>query len=234
MATKGYGGLFNDPQVMRNIVGKLRSDRSKRYLSYLYSTEPTSRALYDLWADASGAKTHAAVLAAQNLAQSILDAFVNGNGIDDRNYWYWHGGIKMNQQLPFFDSILSDPTLTAADRTATKAVASLFAYILYDEDFVPLDTFGSGLTANGLNAGTANMPAQQSGFRYNYTFFMPQHPFLRQFVGKATQLINQTFQSAVSPYRRIASLSALHWGCSGANFACDVAGKDGGNRSFRD
>jgi hypothetical protein len=196
--TKGYGGLFNDPSMVQGIVSRLRADKSRRYLRYLYSTEPSARALYDLWADATGAKTHAAVLKARNLAQSMLETFVNGNGIYDRQYWYWQGGLQMSQQVPIFDSILSDPTLTATDKATTKAVASLFTYILYDEDFVPLDAFDSSTTGNGLNPGTSNMPVQQRGFRYNYTFFMPHHPFLQKFVSKAVQLTNQTFKSAVN------------------------------------
>jgi hypothetical protein len=203
---KGYGGLFNDPSMVQGTISKLRSNRtrgsaySNSYLRYLYGTEPSARPLYDLWADVTGEKTHAAVVRVQNLARSMLNAFINGNGIYEFDYGYWHGGVRMYRELPVLDSILADPLLTSADKVAAKAVASLFGYILYDNDFVPLDMFGSSATDNGLNAGTANMPLQQQGYRYNYTLFIPQHPFLQQFVENVVKLTDQSFQLAINQY----------------------------------
>src|SRR5262249_10003368 len=133
---KGYGGLYNEPSMVQGIITKLQSDPTKRYVRYLYNTEPSARALYDIWADATGAKTHAAVVTAQNLAQSMLNAFVNGSGVlaPFSNYSYWHGGVYMNRQVPLFDSILANRTLTMVDKATIKAVASLFSYILYDDN----------------------------------------------------------------------------------------------------
>ena len=235
---KGYGGLFNDPSVVQAIIQKLRADPAgdnpyaNTYLGYLYNTEPAGRALYDMWADATGAKTHASVVSAAKLAQSMLNVFVNGDGIYDFHDHYWMGGVQMNREVPSFDSILGDPTATTSDKITTKAVASLFAYILYDEDFVPLAGFNLSVTGNGLNAGTANMPIQQIGYRNDLTLFMPQHPFLGSFAESAISGADAALQSQVSAWG--ASASSPHYTGASAEPTLDslLQGKMAGTDYF--
>ena len=179
----GYGRLFNDPSMLQAVINKLRNGPDKtNYYNYLYSLDPPARPLISEWADATGATTHTNAGTANTLSTTMLNAFVNGMGVYDFNYSYWHGGIAMSSELPFIDSMLADPTLTVQDKTALKADAALYAYVLYDDDSVPLDTFGP----NGLNAGTGNMPVQQEGYRSEFTLYLPQLPFLQPYLASAT------------------------------------------------
>ncbi len=201
----GYGRLFNDPSVVQSIINKLRNGPDQTgYFNYLYTVEPTARGLIDLWADATGVKTHTAVVNTNTLSTNMLNEFVNGTGIYSSAYHYWHGGLEMARQVPFMDSILADPSLSVADKKSVKANASLYSHILYDDDFVPLGN--SALT--GLNLGTANMPVQQTGYKDQFALFIPQHPLLAPYssqiisgaLGKFQQQISSTGASACSPH----------------------------------
>ena len=202
---RGYGAMWNDPSVVQGVVAKLRSYNRKNpytnpYLGYLYNATSGARGLYDMWVDPSGAKTHAAVVGASRLAQNFLNTMVNGEGIYNFNYQYWMGAVQLNRTVPFIDSVLGDATATAADKATIKAVASLFAYILYDEDFVPFNTFAYSPTGNGLGAGTANMPTQYSGYRSSFTFLLPLHPFIAPFVAGNTQNASMQFKQLVNQH----------------------------------
>ena len=133
------------------------------------------------------------------MANSLLNTYVNGAGLYDFFDQYWMGGVAMNREVSFFNAILVDPTLTSADKAATKAVASLFAYMLYDDDFVPLDGFISTASGgNGLNAGTANMPIQELGYRDDYALFIPQHQLLQPFASSVIGTTDQALSAQVS------------------------------------
>ena len=172
----GYGGLYMDASVVRNLITQLRADTGGPHgggiHGYLYNKEPSARGLIDMWADSSGATTEREADKIRTLAQNILNAYVNGDGIYDEKYSYWHGGLRMNESAVFIDAILADPTVTANDKKTMKGVASLFGNILWDDDFVPL------FVEHGLNLGTANMPIQQTGYRDFYTLFLRTHPFM--------------------------------------------------------
>ena len=122
----------------------------------------------------------------------LADALVNGDGIYTPEIHYWHGGLMMMRDGVIIDQILGDPRTSEADRQRIKAIASLYANVLWDNDFVPLDN------DHGLNLGTANMPVQQTGYRNFYAMFMSQHPSMKdrapkvaeQVMGLVKQLVN--------------------------------------------
>jgi hypothetical protein len=66
--------------------------------------------------------------------------------------------------------VLSSPALPADQREKAEAIAVLFAAILWDNDFVPLDN------AEGFNLGTPNMPVQQWACRNQFAVFLADQP----------------------------------------------------------
>lgn len=210
---QGYGGLYMSRDAVEALKAKLRADTSGIYgggfHGYLYNVEPMSRPLIDLWADASGRKLAEAIRAVRDTARGMLDDFANGPGIYTVSWHYWHGGLAMMRHGVWIDQILADPRTTAEERQSVKAAAALFAYILWDEDFVPLET------PHGLNLGTANMPVQQQGYRDFYALLLAGHPAFAPRAAKVEE-------SVLGTVRGLVNESGAEIGCThyiGASFA---------------
>lgn len=169
---RGYGSPYMDMHAVERLRKRLRSDA--RYLRQLWDEEPSSRALMELWTDATGGKTRSAVTSVSDLARDLLDALVNGEGIYSQRFHYWHGGLEMIRKGLWIDQLLASAALTADERGRVKAAAALFASVLWDDDFVPL------FDGHGLNLGTANMPIQQQGYRAFYALLLAEHPGMQQ------------------------------------------------------
>jgi hypothetical protein len=170
----GYGSLYMDRKAVESLKQKLREDRGGPHRrgmhEYLYNADPPSRPLIDLWADPTGAKLGIAVAAVSKTATELLNTLVNGTGIYSFDYGYWHGGLEMMRHGVWIDQMLADPRSTPEQRQAVKAAAVLFANVLWDNDFVPLDN------PDGINLGTRNMPVQQTGYRNFYALLLARHP----------------------------------------------------------
>jgi hypothetical protein len=176
---QGYGRLFMEPEILQRMIAKLQDEvrrglnqYSGPYYSYLFNAEPYARSLIDMWADPTGAKARIVLTNATAVARSYLDAVVNKDGIYEFDYAYWTGGLKASGQMPLLDGLLVRSDLSAAERTQVKAAASLFANLLWNNDYVPLDNWQS----NRVNLGTANMPIQFREYRNEYGLFLSEHP----------------------------------------------------------
>jgi len=191
----GYGSLFGQSSLAQTLLQELRAPEKQgtSLNSYLSTVDPAERPLIGMIADASGATSHKAVVNASALALDMLDTLVNKAGIYDPTYHYWHGGFIMSQELPVLYGALADPTLSAPDRAATKAILALFSYILWDNDFVPIDS----QTNNSM--GTANMPIQQNGYRQEFALAIPRHPYMEQVGGTVINSTTAALESRVSP-----------------------------------
>jgi hypothetical protein len=165
---QGYGALYMDKASVQRMINRLRTD--KAYYDWLWNAEPTARDLISMWTDTTGAKTQQVVADITGLAKSLLDALVNGDGIYNYDYSYWMGGLQMSRMGLFIDSVLASDQVSAADKANVKAAAALFANVLWDDDFVPMQS------GTGLNLGTANMPVQEQGYRDFYALFLSQDP----------------------------------------------------------
>jgi hypothetical protein len=187
---RGYGALYLDGAILRRNIKKLRQDRQgphgNGFYGYLYAAEPTVRDLLDMWADMSGTKTKGAAGAITGTARDLLNALVNGDGIYDFRFHYWHGGLEMMRKGVWIDSVLADGRITFTERASVKAAAALFANILWDNDFVPL------FTEHGLNLGTENMPVQQQGYRNFYALLLADHPMMQI---RAKEVASQTIET---------------------------------------
>jgi hypothetical protein len=194
----GYGRLFMEPAILQGMITKLRQDTSGPYgggyYQYLYTAEPSARPLIDLWADTTGQKNRQVVQTVTLLASNMLQDLVNGNGIYG-DYMYWYGGVAMSEQGLVIDSVLALPSTTTADRVLTKTAAGLFANLLWDWDFVPLN-----FQENGLNAGTANMPVQMVGYGNFYTLLLPEHPLLKPKLGQVATKVLSVAGYLLNPY----------------------------------
>jgi hypothetical protein len=200
---QGYGGLYMDKAALADLIARVRQGKKNRgggAYGWLYNAEPSSRPLFDAWADESGAKMKSAADDVVHLARDLEDELINGRGIHSQRFHYWHGGLEMMRYGLWIDQTLASGQLSPEGRVQMKAAASLFAHVLWDNDFVPMDNF------SGMNMGTANMPQQQQGYRNFYALFLATHP---DFSGRA-KLVNQNSQLQVDQQ---INESGAHMGC---------------------
>ena len=194
----GYGGLYMDRKARQAMLAELREDKAgphgRGYHGQLYAAEPTSRPLIDMWADTSGDKLREAVDRVHGTARGLLDALVNGDGIYDFHYHYWHGGLAMMRHGVWIDQILADPRTSPEQRRRIKADAALFASVLWDNDFVPLDN------PHGLNLGTENMPIQQIGYRRFYALLLASHPTMAARARQVASDVRKTIRAIVNEH----------------------------------
>jgi hypothetical protein len=115
----------------------------------------------------------------------------------------------MNSQGVWIDQILADERTTPQQRRRIKAVAALFANVLWDNDFVPLDN------DHGLNLGTANMPVQQSNYRHFYALLLANHPTMREHARRVAGQVKETVRGLVNEHG--AEIGCPHY--IGASFA---------------
>jgi len=177
---KGYGSLYMDGGVVKRMIEKLRQDaqgkHGRGYYGYLYGAEPSARDLVDMWQDAKGEKLKATVKQIEETARSLLQGFVQEDGIYTMRCHYWHGGLEMSRKLLWVDQVLASETAAPEEKAKAKAAAVLFAAILWDDDFVPLSV------PAGVNLGTANMPIQQTNYREMYALYLARHPLMKEHV----------------------------------------------------
>jgi hypothetical protein len=79
----------------------------------------------------------------------------------------------------------------------------LFAAILWDDDFVPLE-----LPA-GVNLGNANMPIQQSNYREMYALYLAQHPLMKEHVASIWENARRMLHGTVNEYG--AHMGSVHY-----------------------
>ncbi|HUT37321.1 MAG TPA: hypothetical protein VNE39_27815 [Planctomycetota bacterium] len=165
---QGYGAMYVDKAAMAKLIQKVRTDEN--YYRWACNAEPTARDLLDFWRDTSGEKSAKLVAKVTGLAREILGVYVNGDGVYSFWHQYWMGGLRMSPMLLWIDQLLGSDQVGAQDKGRLKAVAVLFASVLYDNDFVPLDNHES------FNLGTPNMPVQQQNYRQMFALFLARHP----------------------------------------------------------
>jgi hypothetical protein len=193
----GYQTLYMNRAAVGSAIARVRSDPD--YSHHLYDAEPTARPLLDMWRDTSGHKLKELAANTANTARDLLDALVNGDGIYDFRFHYWHGGLEMSRQAVWINAILTNDLASAEDRARVKAAVVLFANVLWDSDFVPM------FDGHGLNMGTANMPVQQSEYRDLYALLLAHHPMMQGRVDAARQ-------NALDNLRRTVNESGAHMG----------------------
>jgi hypothetical protein len=164
----GWSSLYLTREQTQALVQRVRSDPA--YARELAQREPTAQPLIDAWRDETGATGKALCDDITAFSSRLLDTYVNGNGIYDFFLQYWMGGVEMSRRTALASGLLAGGRLSAGDKERLKAALALFAYVLWDDDVVPL------FDGHMLNLGTSNMPVQQAGYRYQLTLFLPQHP----------------------------------------------------------
>jgi hypothetical protein len=191
-------GLYLDRDALVEMIEQIRADRAgphgRGYYGYLYNAEPTFRPLWDAWADRSGKNARELAAMIIERSRNLADSFINGQGNYSFEYHYWHGGLAMSSDAVLIAHLLAyaefEPRqLAPHTRAQLRAVAALYGYILWDDDFVPLFD-------HGQNLGTANMPIQQMSYRDLMVLMMPHHPALTSKVAgvraRAVELLNKS------------------------------------------
>ncbi|MBC8872199.1 MAG: hypothetical protein H8E44_22430 [Planctomycetes bacterium] len=204
---QGYGAMFMPRKALDRTIEKLRADtqgaHGKGYHNYLYSKEPYSRPLVDFWFDPSEDRVQRVSDDVATLAHDIVDAFVNGQGIMDLRFHYWHGGLSMTSMATWIDQLLASDTVSGERRTAAKAAAALFGYLLWDNDFVPL------FDGHGLNLGNPNMPVNQGNARAMIALLLSGHPDMKPHVETVEQYARNDLSGTVNPHG--AHMGSVHY-----------------------
>lgn len=204
---QGYGAMYMPKAATNSLITKLRADKSGvhggGFHSWLYNVEPMGRDLIDLWADTSGKQAAKLTGEIAGSARSLLDMFVNGDGIYSMPTHYWHGGLEMSRKLVWLDQLMGSDQTTPEEKTRLKATTVLFGSILYDNDFVPLDN------CDGINLGTPNMPVQQQNYRQMYALMLANHPMMKDRVRGVSGAANSMLNSTVNEFG--AHMGSLHY-----------------------
>jgi hypothetical protein len=197
---RGYGALFLDADANRRLIQKLRQDKGgpygKGFYHHLFEGEPSCRELLSAWANPGSGGVKKLATEIDGTSHQLLDALVNGNGIYDASFHYWHGGLTMMRQGMLLDSLLATGHVTPASKARLKAAAALYAAVLWDDDFVPLDNYRD----SGVNLGTANMPVQQTGYRDFFALLFPEHPAMQEHVAGVEARTLNTLRGIVNKY----------------------------------
>ena len=179
----GYESFYLRADAMRDLRRRLNTDEA--FYRRLWNEFSMSRDVYGLLRDPDGKETHTYTVAVAEVARQMLDAYVNGDGIYDFKHHYWHGGLITQRHGEAIAVALGHPNLTPEDRARLKALATLFANVLWDNDFVPLDH------PEGFNLGNPNMPEMLGGFRNFYALLLANHPMMRDRVKALADGANQ-------------------------------------------
>lgn len=195
---RGYGTLFLDAAAVQRIIQKLREDKGgpygKGYYHRLFEGEPSCRELLAAWANPAGGGVQKLAAEIDATARRLLDHLVQGDGIYDEHFHYWHGGLAMTRQGMLLDSLLATGLVGPAEKARLKAAAALYAAVLWDDDFVPLANYAE----TGVNLGTPNMPVQQTGYRDFFVLLFPEHPALSRHVASVEARALHTLRGIVN------------------------------------
>lgn len=187
---QGVQPLYMPKDTLLRIANRARS--SQQYYKYLFNAEPGARPIYDMWRDPTGGKVNAAAMHVFDLAKAWLDAEVNGNGMHDTRFAYWHGGLVADTAAPVINELLSIEPIAPAMRERIKAVTALFGYLLWDNDLAPLD--GDA----GVNLGTPNMPVQQYQYRHLYAVMLSRNPAMTERANQSAAEIAKSFANEIN------------------------------------
>ena len=195
---QGYGATFMPREALDRRIRKLRADtqgiHGRGYHNTLYSKDPYARPLVDFWFDPSAERVGRVAKDIAALAHDALDAFVNGQGIMDFRFHYWHGGLALTGKATWVDQLLASPAATPEQRAAAKAAAALFGTILWDNDFVPL------YDGHGLNLGNPNMPVNQRNARALMALLLAGHPDMKAHAGAIARLAREDLRGTVNAH----------------------------------
>lgn len=204
---QGYGAMFMPRDALRRMVDRLRADtqgiHGAGFHHYLYTQDPYARPLVDFWFDPSPERIERVATDIADLARDILDAFVNGQGIMDFRYHYWHGGLRLTNMAAWIDQLLASDQVSSEQRSAAKAAAALLAYILWDDDFVPL------FPGHGLNLGNPNMPVNQNNARALIALLLAGHPAMKTHADAVQRAALDDLRGTINEYG--AHMGSVHY-----------------------
>lgn len=173
-------GLYLEGRTLRTMIARLRAEgMAGAYFAELMSADPALKELWEAWADPTGREASALSREIIERARKLTNAFINGHGIYDFEHHYWHGGLIMSRDAVMINGLLvlasaHPDSVTADDQRALRRIATLYGYLLWDDDFVPLQD------GHGLNLGTPNMPVMQASYRQTYALWLANHPAFRE------------------------------------------------------
>ncbi len=160
----GYGTLFMGKEAMDRLTNRVQGN----YTEYqrLWNVEAYARNLIDLWYYNTPEAVQQIVDQILNLAADLKYVLTSDEGIYSPRFHYIQGGQEMSRMGIFIDQVLANEHVTPEQKLSVKKAASLFANILWDNDYVP---FQGNVN---VTFGTGNMPVQHQGFRDFYAVYL--------------------------------------------------------------
>ncbi len=187
---EGVQPLYMRRDQFMKIVNRVRSEPA--YYQYLYGAEPSARPMLDLWRDSKGEKADHQIARILNLARSWLDSEVNGEGMHDRLYSYWHGGLQADMAAPVANELLTVEPISADVRERLKAALALFCNLLWDDDLVPMTGRAD------VNLGTPNMPVQQAQYRNLYAILLARNPAMKEHAAAVAGIVAKSLETEIN------------------------------------
>jgi hypothetical protein len=191
----GWGGLFLPGSKLAALRIRVQTDQA--YQTYVRAYAPT---YVNLFTAGDGTAVQSLVNDTAADARAALNSYVNGSGIYTFQWQYWIGAQVMNLRGTLADTILADPLIAPADVVRLKAYIALFGYMVWDDDFVPLQT------DSGMNLGNPNMPQQQRGYRNLFALLLASHPDFAVHSAAVTASVRNVLEQSI--------------GTDGASLAC--------------
>jgi hypothetical protein len=209
---QGFGSPFLPRATLDRLKAALRADTKGIHgdglAGQLARRDPQARELIEFWADPSAARLSNVVARVSTLAHDLVEALALRDGIYNRRFHYWHGGLEMSRALLWIDQALASDGLVDTDRARLKAAAALFGAVLWNDDFVPMNN------PRGVNLGTPNMPVQQAGYRDQFAVFLAADPAMRVRAEAAAARVQAVLAGEINEHG--AHLACVHY--IGASF----------------
>jgi hypothetical protein len=191
----GYNHLFMSPALMTNVlIGPVRNDVNI-YNYYFGASGQKGQRILDYWRENANGVQHASLpVIVFNTASNLFESLINGDGVFDNDNGGMRAGMQALDMLANIDVILGDQHATATQKRQARLAGAALGYMLWDNDFTPLDV------DTRVPLGTPNQILQYNANRNSFAFEFPNHVYFAEQVEFATNNVVELIRSAYNSY----------------------------------
>ncbi len=193
----GWQWLYLQPAAAQQLISWVRNGipvcgSVNCYFNLLASgSEWYTEAEMEMWQGNTTAAVQAALNQVLSLTQSIVNVIANGDNQWYSPYSYYQIGLYTTPVIPLLNAIIMDSNATAAQRNFAKAILALFACLMWDDDWFPIDNVGG--------AGLANQSEMYYQFRAELAGAIPSQPVMAADLPTAISYVTSEFDQYFSP-----------------------------------
>jgi hypothetical protein len=144
-----------------------------------------------MWQGNSTAAVQTALNYAISYVQPVINAIANGDDQWYPPYSYYQIGSYVTVVTPLLNAIIMDSNTTPAQQSLAKAVLALFACIMWDDDWFPIDIVGG--------AGLTNQTEMYYQYRTELASAIPSQPVMAADMATAVGYTTNDFDQYFSP-----------------------------------